>query len=130
LRYGCPENEIGELWTFVGSKPNKKRFIYAYHRESGEIAAYARGSRGLGIAKALKNRLKALGAGGRIASDERGGFLAAFKGSAMTLGKAHAELKETIAACGAGLGEYLGKAVVSPRVSKSIKSLLIWLYFS
>jgi IS1 family transposase len=59
-----------------------------------------RGNRGLKTAKALKNRLKALGAGyGCIASDERSGFLIAFKDSIMILGKAHATTIEENNCC-------------------------------
>jgi hypothetical protein len=36
--YDCLE--IGEFWTYVGRKTNKVWLIYAYHRESGESAAY------------------------------------------------------------------------------------------
>jgi IS1 family transposase/transposase-like protein len=89
LHYDCLE--MDELWTFVGSKSNKKWFIYAYDRASGEIVAYVWGNRGLRTAKALKNRLKSLGVGyGCIASDEWSAFLGAFKGSIMPLGKAYA----------------------------------------
>jgi hypothetical protein len=37
--YDCLK--IDEFWTYVG-KNNKMRLIYAYHRESGEIAAWNR----------------------------------------------------------------------------------------
>jgi hypothetical protein len=53
LYYDCLETD--DLWTFVGSKSNKKWFVYAYHRESGEIVAYVWGNRGLRTAKALES---------------------------------------------------------------------------
>jgi IS1 family transposase len=43
--YDCLETD--EFWTYVGKKKNKVRLVYAYHRESGEIAAYVRGKREL-----------------------------------------------------------------------------------
>jgi hypothetical protein len=43
-RYDCLE--IDEFWTYVGKKKNKVRLIYAYHRESGEIASLCVGGRG------------------------------------------------------------------------------------
>jgi serine kinase of HPr protein (carbohydrate metabolism regulator) len=39
--------ETDEFWTHVGKKKNKVRLIYAYHRESGEIAAYVWGEEGV-----------------------------------------------------------------------------------
>jgi hypothetical protein len=36
----CDCLETDEFWTYVGKKKNKVRIIYAYHRGSGEIAAY------------------------------------------------------------------------------------------
>jgi hypothetical protein len=36
--YDCLETD--KFWTYVGEKKNKVWLIYAYHRESGEIAAF------------------------------------------------------------------------------------------
>jgi hypothetical protein len=48
-RYGCLETD--EFWTYAGKKKNKVWLIYAYHRESGEIAAYVWGKRGIKTAE-------------------------------------------------------------------------------
>ena len=53
--------EVDEFWTFVGSKKQKVWLIYAYHRETGEIVAYAWGKRNTDTARKLRNRLKSLG---------------------------------------------------------------------
>jgi hypothetical protein len=42
--YDCLE--VDGFWTYVGKKKNKIWLIYAYHRESGEVAAYVWGETG------------------------------------------------------------------------------------
>jgi IS1 family transposase len=84
-RYGCLE--IDELWTYVGRKTDKAWLIYAYHRESGGIAAYVWGKRGLKTAGKLKKRLGVTY--DRIACDERDSFLTAFGREAELRGKRH-----------------------------------------
>jgi hypothetical protein len=39
--YDCLE--IDEFWTYVGTKKNNVRLMYAYHRGSGELVAYGWG---------------------------------------------------------------------------------------
>jgi hypothetical protein len=48
-RYGCPGTD--EFWTYAVKRKNKVRLIYAYHRESGEIAAYVRWKRDIKTAE-------------------------------------------------------------------------------
>ena len=80
--------EVDELWTYVGDKTNKQRLIYAYHRESGEIAAYVWGKRDLKTAEELKKKIDELGVRyGRIASDDWDSFLTAFGEAATLTGK-------------------------------------------
>jgi hypothetical protein len=43
--------EVDEFWTYAGKKKDKVWLIYAYHRESGEIAAFVWGKRDLKTAK-------------------------------------------------------------------------------
>jgi IS1 family transposase len=71
--------EIDEFWTYVGEKKNKVWLIYAYHRESGEIAGYVWGKRDLKTAKKLRKRLIRLGiTWDTIAADDWDSFLTAF----------------------------------------------------
>jgi hypothetical protein len=68
--------EIDEFWTYVGKKKNKVWLIYAYHRESGEIAAYVWGKRDIKTAKKLMERIKGLGISyGRVSTDNWDSFL-------------------------------------------------------
>ncbi|MDK4651378.1 IS1 family transposase, partial [Kingella kingae] len=70
-----------EFWTFVGNKSNKVWLVYAYHRGSGEIVAYAYvwGKRDLATARALKRRLKELRVTyDRMATDDWAAFLNVF----------------------------------------------------
>jgi transposase-like protein len=53
--YDCLE--IDEFWTYAGQKTNKVWLIYAYHRESGEIAVYVWGKWDLKTAQKLLKRL-------------------------------------------------------------------------
>jgi IS1 family transposase len=55
-RYDCLETD--EFWTYAREMKNKVRLIYAYHRESGEIAAYVRGKRDIKTAEKLRKRIK------------------------------------------------------------------------
>jgi hypothetical protein len=63
-RYGCLETD--EFWTYAGKKKNKARLMYAYDRETGEMAVpilrfAVWGKRDLKTAKRLRKRLKRLG---------------------------------------------------------------------
>jgi IS1 family transposase len=82
--------EIDELWTFVGSKSNRKWLIYAYGRESGEIVAYVWGDRSAKTANRLRKRLKTLGITyDRIATDNWEAFIKTFVGDTHGIGKQH-----------------------------------------
>ena len=82
--------EVDELWTYVGRKTNKKWLIYAYHRETCEIVAYAWGKRNMKTALKLKNQLNRLEIRyGRIASDHWNSFLTVFDGTVKLTGKHH-----------------------------------------
>jgi IS1 family transposase len=84
--YDCLE--IDEFWTYVGRKTNKVWLIYAYHRESGEIAAYVWGKRDLKTAKKLRRRLKRLGITyGHAAIDNWESFMTAFSEDRKLVGK-------------------------------------------
>jgi len=88
--YDCLE--VDEFWTYVGFKKNRKWLIYAYHRKTGEIVAYAWGKRNLKMAKRLRKRLEELGVSyDRIACDEWGSFLSAFSGYELLIGKQHTQ---------------------------------------
>jgi IS1 family transposase len=83
--------EADELWAFARRKSRKVRLAHAYCRESGGIAAFARGKRSLKAARRLRRRVAEAGvACGRFATDWRRGFLAAFKGGDQKVGKAYA----------------------------------------
>ncbi|WP_461257642.1 IS1 family transposase, partial [Treponema sp. R80B11-R83G3] len=58
-KYDCLETD--EFWTYAGRETDKIWLIYAYHRGTGEIAAYVWGGRGLKTAKKLGGRLERLG---------------------------------------------------------------------
>jgi IS1 family transposase len=82
--------EVDELWTFVGSKANKKWLIYAYDRESGEIVAYVWGDRSAKTANRLRDRLKTLGITYEsIATDDWDAFVKTFKADIHVIGKQH-----------------------------------------
>jgi transposase-like protein/IS1 family transposase len=82
--YDCLE--IDEFWTYAGEKKNTVRLIYAYHRESGEIAGYVWGKRDL---KTAKKPLRRLGITlDTIATDDWDSFLTAFAGDSRLTGKA------------------------------------------
>jgi IS1 family transposase len=86
--YNCLE--IDEFWTYVGEKKNKVWLIYAYHRESGEIAGYVWGKRDLKTAEKLRKRLIRLGiTWDTIASDDWDNFLTAFADNNQLTGKAY-----------------------------------------
>jgi len=80
--------EVDELWTFVGSKANKKWLIYAYDRESGEIVAYVWGDRSTKTANRLREKLKQLGVTyDHIATDDWDAFIKAFSADVHDTGK-------------------------------------------
>jgi len=82
--------EVDELWTFVGSKANKKWLIYAYDRDSGEIVAYVWGDRSAKTANRLREKIIALGVTyDRIATDDWESFIKAFGADAHDVGKQH-----------------------------------------
>ena len=84
--YDCLE--IDEFWTYVGRKSNKVWLIYAYHRETGEIAAYAWGKRDLKTAQKLRRRLKRLKITyDCIGTDKWDSFLTAFEEDQQQTGK-------------------------------------------
>ena len=86
--YDCLETD--EFWTYAGRKTNKVWLIYAYHRESGEIAAYVWGKRDLKTAEKLRKELKRLGIGyDRLGVDNWDSFLKAFAGDGKDAGKEH-----------------------------------------
>jgi IS1 family transposase len=86
--YDCLEPD--EFWTYEGKKKNKVWLIYAYHRESGEIAAYVWGKRDLKTAKKLRKRLRRLGISyDRAATDDWDSFLSAFAEDKHDTGKNH-----------------------------------------
>jgi len=43
--------EVDEFWTYVGNKKNKIWLIYAYHRATSEIVAFAWGKRNTNTAQ-------------------------------------------------------------------------------
>jgi IS1 family transposase/transposase-like protein len=80
--------EVDEFWTYVENKKNKVWLIYAYHRETGEIVAFAWGKRDLKTALELKKKLLDLEISyGCIATDDWDSFVAAFKGDNHLIGK-------------------------------------------
>jgi len=84
--YDCLE--IDEFWTYVGRKSNKVWLIYAYHRETGEIAAYVWGKRDLKTAQKLRRRLKRLKITyDCIGTDNWDSFLTAFEEDQQQTGK-------------------------------------------
>jgi IS1 family transposase len=84
--YDCLEVDV--FWTYVEKKSNKVWFIYAYHRDSGEIAGFVWGKRDLKTAKALKKKLSDLGVSyGSIATDDWNSVVSAFKGENHLIGK-------------------------------------------
>jgi IS1 family transposase len=87
--YDCLE--IDEFWTYVGKKKNKVRLIHAYHRETGEIAAYVWGKRDLKTAKKLRKRIQGLGISYDkvVTDDDWDSFLSAFGEDKHDIGKEH-----------------------------------------
>ena len=82
--------EVDELWTFVGSKANRKWLIYAYDRDSGEIVAYVWGDRSAKTANRLREKIIALGVTyDRIATDDWESFIKTFSVDAHDIGKQH-----------------------------------------
>jgi len=80
--------EVDELWTFVGSKANRKWLIYAYDRDSGEIVAYVWGDRSAKTANRLREKIIALGVTyDRIATDDWEAFIKTFGADAHDVGK-------------------------------------------
>jgi IS1 family transposase/transposase-like protein len=80
--------EIDEFWTYVAKKANKVWLIYAYDRESGEIAAHVWGKRDLKTAKKLRKRLLRLGISyDALATDNWESFIGAFKQDKHLIGK-------------------------------------------
>jgi len=80
--------EVDELWTFVGTKANKKWLIYAYDRDGGEIIAYVWGDRSAKTASRLHEKLKQLGVTyDRIATDDWDAFIKAFEIDVHDIGK-------------------------------------------
>jgi hypothetical protein len=64
-RYGRLETD--EFWTYAGKKENKMRLVYAYCRETGEIAARAWGQRGIKTVEKLRvRRRRVAGCGGGV----------------------------------------------------------------
>ena len=86
LHYG--ELEVNEFWSYVGEKSNKVWLIYAYHRSSGEIVAWVFGKRNYKTAKALRQKIKALGISyDLIAMDDWKSFRKAFRADVCRIGK-------------------------------------------
>jgi IS1 family transposase/transposase-like protein len=82
--------EVDGLWTFVGSKSRKKWLIYAYDRDTAEIAAYVWGDRSAKTANRLREKLIKLGVTyGRIATDDWESFVKTFAQDAHDIGKSH-----------------------------------------
>jgi len=82
--------EVDELWTFVGSKANRKWLIYAYDRDSGEIVAYVWGDRSAKTANHLREKIIALGVTyDRIATGDWESFIKTFSVDAHDVGKQH-----------------------------------------
>jgi IS1 family transposase len=85
-RYDCLETD--EFWRYVGKKKNKVWLIYAYHRGSGEIAAYVWGKRDLKTAQKPRKRIKRPGISyDRVAADDWDSFLSAFGEDNQRVGK-------------------------------------------
>jgi IS1 family transposase len=82
--------ERDEFWTYVGKKKNKVWFIYACHRESGEIVAYVWGKRDIKTAEKLRKRMQRLGISyERIATDNWDSFVSVFREEEHEVGKKH-----------------------------------------
>jgi IS1 family transposase len=110
--------EIDEFWTYIGEKKNKVWLIYAYHRESGEIAGYVWGKRDLKTAQKLRKRLIRLGiTWDTISTDDWDSFLTAFAEDSRSTGKAYTA---GIEGSGIGSGGFSGKPAVFPRSSSII----------
>ena len=103
-RYDCLD--VDEFWVCAGRKKNRKWLIYACHRESGEIVAYAWGKRDLKTARRLRRRLDEHGVSyGRIVHDEWDSFVSAFAGVATSCDKRYTQGSEgATAACALRLG--------------------------
>jgi IS1 family transposase len=87
--------ETDEFWTYTGKKQNKVWLIYAYHRDTGKIAASnlwfaVWGKRDLKTTLKLKKWIKQLGiTHDRIAADDRNSFLDTFAEDYHDVGKEH-----------------------------------------
>jgi IS1 family transposase len=101
----------------VGKKKNKVWLIYAYHRGSGEIAAFVWGKRDLKTAKKLRKRIQGLGISyDKVATDDWDSFLSAFGEDNYDTGKKHTVgMKGIIAGYGIGSDGHFGGRVVFPR---------------
>ncbi|KAA6320902.1 hypothetical protein EZS27_029384 [termite gut metagenome] len=81
--------EVDELWTYVGNKKNYVWLIYAYHRATGEIVAYAWGKRNLKTARKLRGKLLSMGiAFDTVCTDAWDSFISVFKQDNHIIGKA------------------------------------------
>jgi IS1 family transposase len=125
--YDCLE--IDEFLTYVGEKKNKVRLIYAYHRESGEIAGYVWGKRDLKTAEKPRKRLIRLGISwDTIAADDWDSFLTAFADNSRLTGTAHtAGIEGNNRRSGAESDGFSDEPAAFPRSSSIIGKPLVWL---
>ena len=80
--------EVHEFWTYVGKKARKLWLIYAYHRETGEIVAWAWGKRNYIKAKKLRQKIESFGISfDRIYTDDWNSFTKAFSKDVHVIGK-------------------------------------------
>ena len=80
--------EVDELWSYVGSKDQKRWLLYAYHKETGEIVAWVWGKRDAKTARKLRAKLKKLGLKYHtIVSDNWKSFIKAFEDDTHLVGK-------------------------------------------
>jgi len=80
--------EVDELWSYVGSKDQKRWLLYAYHRETGEIVAWVWGKRDTKTARKLRAKLNKLGLKYHtIVSDNWKSFIKAFEEDNHLVGK-------------------------------------------
>jgi IS1 family transposase len=118
--------EVDELWTFVKSKACKKRLIYAYDRDSGEIAAYVWGGRSAKTAKRLREKLEKSGVTySRIAIDDWESFIKTFNSGAHDVGKAHTVGIEGNNALDTECGVFFVNLATSQKSSKTTSKPLI-----
>ena len=75
-----PTLEVDEFWAYIGNKQEKHWLIYAYDRETKEIAAYVWGKRDMKTAMKLRQKLLELGVEfGCVCSDNWDSFAGAFR---------------------------------------------------